>query len=127
MRSGFRETLEEEVVLERIDVGDAQRIGHQRSRGGAASRADRDAELARLADEVPDHEKVAGETHPLDDLDLALEPLPVVRHLVLLPLCGEQRGHCLHPVVEAGAGHLGEVGVAVLPLRDGKVREGGAL
>ena len=57
---GVEEALEDEVVLDRIDVGDAQAVGDEASRGRAAARPDRDAVLARVADEVPDDEEVPG-------------------------------------------------------------------
>ncbi len=65
-----QEALEEEVVVERIDVGDAQAVGHQAAGGRAATRPDGNALLARVADEVPDDQEVAGELHLLDHLEL---------------------------------------------------------
>src|SRR5437870_4233008 len=80
---GVEKALEEEVVRERVDVGDPHRIGDERAGRGAAARANRDAVVLRVFDEVPDDEEVAGEAHVLDDLDLALEAVLVLLHLVL--------------------------------------------
>ena len=51
---GIEEALEDEVVLDRIDVGDAQAVGDEAAGGRAAARPDRNRLLARVADEVPD-------------------------------------------------------------------------
>ena len=40
---GVEEALEEQVVGDGIEVGDAQRVGHERAGAGAAARAHRDA------------------------------------------------------------------------------------
>ena len=57
---GVEEALEEQVELDRVDVGDLQAPGDDRAGGGAAARADRDAGFAREADEVPDDQEVPG-------------------------------------------------------------------
>ena len=57
---GIEEALENQVVVQRIDVGDAQRPGGQAAGGRAAARADRNALLARVADEIPDDHEVPG-------------------------------------------------------------------
>ncbi len=44
---GIEEALEQQVVAQRVDVGDAQRVGDQRAGGRAAPGPDRDAALAR--------------------------------------------------------------------------------
>ena len=67
------EALEEEVVFERADMGEIERVGDQRPDARASGRR-RDAELARLADEIPDDEEVAGEAEGVDDAELAVEP-----------------------------------------------------
>ena len=57
---GVEEALEDEVVLDRVDVGDAQAVGDEAAGRRAAARPDRDRLLARVADEVPDDEEVPG-------------------------------------------------------------------
>ena len=49
-----------QVVVDRIDVGDPQAVGDEAAGRRAAARADRDALLARVADEVPDDHEVPG-------------------------------------------------------------------
>ncbi len=71
---GVQEALEQEVVLERVDVGDAEAVGDDRAGRGATARTDRDAVLLRVADEVPDDQEVRGEAHLLDHAELELEP-----------------------------------------------------
>ena len=57
---GVEEALEDQVEVERIDVGDPQAVGDQAAGRRAAARADRNALLARVADEVPDDQEVPG-------------------------------------------------------------------
>ncbi len=57
---GVEEALEDEVEVDRIDVGDAQAVGDEAAGRRAAARADRNALLARVADEVPDDQEVPG-------------------------------------------------------------------
>ena len=71
----IEEALEEQVVLERVDIGNPQAVGDQAARGRAAARPDRDAHLARLVDQVADNQEVAGETGALDNVQLVGQPL----------------------------------------------------
>ena len=57
---GVEEALEDEVVLDRIDVGDPQAVGDEAAGRRSAARPDRNALLARVADEVPDDQEVPG-------------------------------------------------------------------
>src|SRR5208282_1432429 len=74
---GIQEALEEQAVLERVHVSDAERVAHQAAGGGAAPGADRNALRARVADEIPDDEEIAGRTHFLDDVDFVRQALLV--------------------------------------------------
>ena len=58
---GIEEALKEQFVLERVDVRDVQRVSHQAARGRSAARAHGNALLARVADEIPDDQEIAGE------------------------------------------------------------------
>ena len=71
---GVQEALEDEVELDRVDVGDAQAVRDEAAGGRPAPRPDRDALLPRVPDEVPDDQEVARVLHPLDHLDLVREP-----------------------------------------------------
>ena len=55
---------------ERVQVGDAQRVGDDRACRGASAGADRHAVVLRPHDEVRHHQEVGGEAHLADDLDL---------------------------------------------------------
>ena len=72
------EALEQEVVADRVDVGDLEAVGDERAGGGAAARADADPVPLRERDEVPDDEEVVGEAHLADGLQLELEALAQV-------------------------------------------------
>ena len=57
---GIEEALEDQVVLDRIDVGDPQAIRDEAAGRRAAARPNRDAVFARVADEVPGDQEVPG-------------------------------------------------------------------
>src|SRR5215207_6973843 len=69
------EALEQEVVPDRVDVRDLERVGGDGSRGRSSTRADLDAVLLREADEVPDDQEVVREAHLLDRLQLEPEAI----------------------------------------------------
>ncbi|MNK84345.1 hypothetical protein D3C87_1041920 [compost metagenome] len=69
------EAFEEQVVLDRVDVGDLEAVGGQRACRGAAAGADLDAVGLGVVDEVPDDQEVRREAHLLDDPELELEAL----------------------------------------------------
>ena len=73
-----KETLEEQAVFHRVDVGDRQRVGHQGTGGGATARADADADGTGVLDDLGDDEKVRGVALQVDDFDLVLRALEVV-------------------------------------------------
>ena len=75
----IQEAFEEEVVGERVKVGDFQRVGDERARAGTASGADRDVVVFRPLDEVGDDEEVAGEAHLVDNAQLDVEPRVIRR------------------------------------------------
>ena len=77
----IEEALEDQVVLQRIEIGDAQRIRDQRARARAAPRPDRHAVVLGPVDEIGNDQEVAGETHVHDGLDLVFEAGHVARAL----------------------------------------------
>ena len=60
---GVEEALEDDVVLDRIDAGDAEPVRDEAAGRGAAARPDRNAAAPRVVDEVRDDQEVAGEAH----------------------------------------------------------------
>ena len=115
------EALEQEVVAQRVEIGDAERIGDQRARARAAPRPHRHRVRLGPVDEVGDDEKVAGEAHLGNHLDLEFQARAV---LGLAPgtlvLAGEEfcQAQC-----EALAGLLREIILQAHPGRRGKRRQ----
>ena len=72
---GVEEPLEHQAERDRVQVGDAHRVGDDRAGGRAAARADPDPVALGPHDEVGDDEEVAAEPHLLDDAHLVLGPL----------------------------------------------------
>ncbi len=67
-----QEALEQQVVLDRVDARDAEHVGDDRVRRGAAT-LPRDAMLARKAHQVPVDEEELGQARLLDHLELVLQ------------------------------------------------------
>ena len=72
---GVEETLEEEAELERADVGDAHRVGGERTGGGAPAGADGDVIVSCPLDEIRGDEEVGGEAEGVDGIDLISQAL----------------------------------------------------
>ena len=123
MRSGFRKRSNSSSCCERIDVGDAQRIGDQGSRRRSASRPHRNVVLFGVADEVPDDQEVSRELHLLNDGDFARQPLLVVRNGVLQPPLLLQIEQGRKAPREAFAGYVLEIAVESEARRHVEVRE----
>ena len=68
----IQKSLEQQVVFQRIKIGDAERIGHQRTRPGATTRPHRHTIIFRPRDEIRHDQKVTGEAHLQDHADLKL-------------------------------------------------------
>lgn len=62
--------LEQQVVLQRTDVAQVQRVSHQRADARSAGRG-RDAALAGETDEIPHDQEVVGEAERVDHVELA--------------------------------------------------------
>ena len=76
--AGIEEALEEEVVGDGIDRGDAENVGDD-GVGGRASTGAADTVLAREAHDIPDTEKEGGQSHLLDDRELVGELIADLR------------------------------------------------
>jgi hypothetical protein len=63
------EALEQELVLDRIHLGDAQAIGHDRVAGAPPALPD-DSALARELHQVPDDQEELRQVGALDDVQL---------------------------------------------------------
>ena len=75
---GIEESLEQEAKPQRIEIGDGERPGDDRTRARAAPRSDRNALRLGPLDEVGDDEEIAGELHVDDDVELEGEAARVV-------------------------------------------------
>ena len=100
---GIEKALEQQVVAQRIEIGDAERVGDQRSRAGSPAGAHRNAVRSCPADEVGDDEEVAGKAHLHDGADLESEPLAVACSGVAF------QAELLQPARKAGLGRVLEV------------------
>ncbi len=70
---GVEEALEEELVLERVDVGDLHDVGDEGASGGATAGAYGDVLFAGVFDKVPDDHEIAGELHLFDGVQFPVE------------------------------------------------------
>ena len=100
---GIEEALEQQPEADRIEIGDGQRIGNQRTGAGAAAGADRNAMRLRPLDEVGDDQEVAGIFHAGDDAQFELEPLAVF----VFGAAGRDAG-AGKPLRQAGLGALAQ-------------------
>ena len=70
---GIEESFEEESVLDRVQVRDLKRIGHQRPRRGPSAGPDGDTLFARPANEIPGNEEIARIPRLHDDRQFVVE------------------------------------------------------
>ncbi len=68
-----QEAFEKEVVAQRIDLRDAEQVGHDRSRRRSAPRSDGDAVRPRPTHEIPHDEEVRDEAQFADDALFVVE------------------------------------------------------
>ena len=76
---GVEEALEQQVVLDGVQVGDLEGIGHQGAGAGAAPRSHWDVVVLGPLDEIGHDQEVAGETHLVDDSQLQLQAVVIDR------------------------------------------------
>ena len=74
----IEESLKDEAVFDRVYLRDGEAVRHYAARSRAPARSDGDAVPLRVIYEVPYDEEVLHIAHVLDDLQLGLEPLPVL-------------------------------------------------
>ena len=76
---GVQETFEQQVVLDRVNLGDSQAISNRRTGSRTTTRAYRNAQfLTTGTDEVGHNQEVTRETHRLHDMQLKLDALPYI-------------------------------------------------
>ena len=108
---GVEEALEDQVELDRIDVGDLHAPRDHRAGRRSAARADRDAGLAREADEIPHDQEVPRVLHLLDHGDFVDHAPLVLVERVAQGVARHQGLQPRQPRREALAHHVLEVGV----------------
>ena len=72
---GVEEALEDQAVAQRVEVGDAEGVGHEAARRRPAPGPDGDPALARVADEIGHDQEVARVAGLADHVELVVEPL----------------------------------------------------
>eukprot|EP01022_Parablepharisma_sp_SALTPOND_P029433 TRINITY_DN734_c3_g1_i1.p2 TRINITY_DN734_c3_g1~~TRINITY_DN734_c3_g1_i1.p2 ORF type:complete len:1458 (-),score=543.13 TRINITY_DN734_c3_g1_i1:22429-26802(-) len=118
---GVQEAFEQQVVAQRIQVGDQQTVGHQRAGAGAPAGSDRHAIVLGPLDEVGHDEEVARELHLDDGVVLELQARLVAGALLLaFGLVGEQ---FLQAHFQAGLGLGYQEVVDGHAVRRGEVRQ----
>ena len=75
---GIEKALEQQAEADRVEIGDGQCIGDQRSRAGAAAGPDRNAFRLGPLDEIRDDQEVARIVHAGDDVDLERQPRVII-------------------------------------------------
>ena len=69
-----QETLEQQVVLDRVDLRDAKAIGYSRSRRRSTAWSDRNSQFLTCGpDKILHDQEVARETHGLHDVQLEVQ------------------------------------------------------
>ena len=68
-----QKTLEDQVVADGVNVGDAHAVGRQAAGAGAAARPHRDAPAFGVVDKIVDDQVIVGVPHRLDDVDLVFQ------------------------------------------------------
>ena len=71
----IQEPLEQEIEPDRVDIGDAEAVRHERPGRRTAPRSDRDLLRAGVVEEIFDDQEIPGVPHLLDDAQFVIEPL----------------------------------------------------
>ena len=75
---GIEEPLEQERVAQGIEVGDRQRIGHERASTRATAWPHRNVVILGPFDEIGDDQEVTGKAHALDDAQFEFKAFVIV-------------------------------------------------
>ena len=71
-----QEAFKQQLIFQRIQHRDAQRVRDNRPSAAAAPRPDHDALTLGIADKIPDDQEVIDIPHRRDDVQLIIQPLP---------------------------------------------------
>ena len=108
-----QETFKEQIVAYRVEVGDAERVGDERARGGAASRPYRDVLRFRRDYDVGDYAEISREVHLLYYVELVFETFEIVLRRIF----------GLEPAAQPFGGHPAQVRRERLALGEREFRQ----
>ena len=74
---GVQKSLKQQIEFERVEIGNPERIRHQRARTRASARSHRATIVLCPSDEVPHDQEVARKPHVEDGANLKVETLDV--------------------------------------------------
>ncbi len=72
---GIQEPLEQQVEFDRVEIGNLQRISHQRSRTRTPARTYRNQIVFRPLDKVGNNHEITGKTHLGDHFQLEIQAI----------------------------------------------------
>ena len=73
----IEESLEQQIVLQRIDISDFESISHHTACGRTTTGSDRNTVLLGVVDKIPHNEKITRIAHLIDDAQLPVQPLHI--------------------------------------------------
>ena len=119
---GVEEALEQQVVGQRIEIGDLQHIGDQRAGARTAPRANRHAIVLGPLDEVGNDQEVAGKAHLNDGAQLEFQAVDIdlPLRLIIRRVPGQQD---LQALFQPLVGGMTQVIVDPHAVGRGKVRQ----
>ena len=117
----IQETFKQQIVAQRIEIGNAQAIGDQRARTGATSRPDRHIVVLGPVDKIRNNQKVAGEAHLDNGLGLEQQTRFIFRPLLLAH--GRIEEQLIQPQHQARLRLRQHVVVEAFLIRRGKLRQ----
>ena len=117
-----KETFEQQVVANGIQIGNLEGIGHQRASAGPPPRPYRHLVVLTPLNEVGNNQEVTGKAHLIDDIQLELEPVVIVFTLagVLRVISVQQY---LKAIFQPIPGQLFEILLDGHAIRNRKVRQ----
>ncbi|KFM93090.1 hypothetical protein DJ90_2785 [Paenibacillus macerans] len=72
---GIQKPFKQQVILDRVDIGDAQHVSNQAACRRSPARAGNDPAVVSEGNEIPNDEKIIGKSHLADHFQLITQPL----------------------------------------------------
>ncbi len=116
---GIEKAFEQKFVAKRIQVGNAERPGYDRTCPRASPRSDWHIVLSSPANEIGDNQEISGKPHPRDDIEFLREP----RLIGIRRVTTGQRRHRTETQIQTAACLRGKVTVSSHTLRDMEFRK----